>query len=100
MAIRCIPSKARRGGLSPTNAVSNRRSNIRSFSGPSLPANAKKQPNHAVQKTKGRHNRDFLPAALAANTLLPAANLALRLPKQMIGSPLIKTASALPHNRM
>ena len=38
-------------GLSPTNAVSNQRSNIRSFSGPSLPANAKTQPNHAVQKT-------------------------------------------------
>ena len=89
-AIRCTPSKTRRGRLSPTNAVSNQRSNIRSFSAPSLPANAKTQPNHAVQKNKRPRNRDFLQAALAANTLLPTAKLALPLPKQMIGSSLIK----------
>jgi len=63
MTIRCTPSKARRGGLSPTNAVSNQRSNIRSFSGPSLPANATTQLNQAVQKKQCPRNRDFLQAA-------------------------------------
>ena len=75
-AICCTPSKARRGGLSPTKAVSNQRSNIRSFSGPSLPVNAKTQPDHAVHKTKWPRNRDFLQTAAWLPTLIsPRQNL-------------------------
>jgi len=85
-AICCTPSKAQKSGLSPANAVSNQRSNIRSFSGPSLPANVKTQLNHAVQKTSHHSIGIFCRPPWLATLFSLHQNL---LPKQMIGSPLI-----------